>query len=549
MSPLAFPRQFPELHAEGLHLRELREEDLPAWFARLSDPEAAALAGDPVATSMDDVVAGLAHHRRAFAEGTGLRWAIVPDEDGASVGSVGLVRIDCDRRTAEIGAAIGRDHWGRGIASRAGRTVLDYAFSTLGLEAIEAVALPENARTLRILERLRFAVAETCPPARRVGGRADSCFLRLAREVWLAAVVLLALATASSASAGEVLDFAYFAAGGKPVLRSTAASGHLLLIEVETLADPELAAQDEALASIDAESWNVRYVVACAAEVAPDRYATSVETAQRLRGATAGFRLSLLAPGGAVVARTTRPLIGVRLASAIRSSILERAVADPRRSDADRARDETSHPFAVMRFFGVEPGLRVLDLRSGGGYYSELLSYAVGPGGEVVAHTNDIQQTYRGDEIEARYAANRLPNVRRLHSNAPDLRLGEDRFDLVLLALVYHDVYYVSEADPTHPKVDRDRFLGQIFRALAPGGVLAVVDHAALPGTGSESAQTLHRIDEKFARKDLEAAGFVFESSSNVLRNPRDDRRLSAFDDRIRRRTDRFVQRYRKPAE
>ena len=105
----------------------------------------------------------------------------------------------------------------------------------------------------------------------------------------------------------------------------------------------------------------------------------------------------------------------------------------------------------------------------------------------------------------------------------------------------------MSKADPKHPKIDRDRFFAQIHRSLKPGGLLAIVDHSARQGTGSSSAQDLHRIDENFARKDIESAGFVFDGESSVLRNPDDDRLLPVFDERIRRKTDRFVYRFVKP--
>ncbi len=221
-----------------------------------------------------------------------------------------------------------------------------------------------------------------------------------------------------------------------------------------------------------------------------------------------------------------------------------RAVADTRRVEADRERDKTSQPIAVLDFFGVEPGMHVLDLLSGGGYYSEILSYAVGPDGEVVAHTNDIYEKYHGKEIAERYQNDRLPNVRRLSSNPPDLKLGREAFDMVVMIMVYHDVYYVSESNPRHPKIDRDRFFAQIRRCLKPGGILAIVDHSAKPGTRAAAAQGLHRIDEEFARRDIEAAGFIFNGESNALRNPQDDRTRLVFEDRIRGTTDRFIYRF-----
>ena len=223
---------------------------------------------------------------------------------------------------------------------------------------------------------------------------------------------------------------------------------------------------------------------------------------------------------------------------------IEAAVANAQRGDSDRERDKTSKPVEVLSFFGLQPGMRVLDLLSGGGYYSEILSHAVGPGGEVVAHVNDIYEQYNREEIAVRYSENRLPNVKRLTSNAPDLKLPDEAFDMVLMVMVYHDIYYVSESNPKHPKIDRDSYFAQIRRSLKPGGILAIIDHAAITGTGKEAAQELHRIDEEFAKKDIEAAGFAFDSASSVLRNPEDDRTLLVFDERIRRRTDRFVYRF-----
>ena len=240
----------------------------------------------------------------------------------------------------------------------------------------------------------------------------------------------------------------------------------------------------------------------------------------------------------------TTPIGGTAVAAQPTESAIAAAVANTRRSAADRERDETSRPVEVLSFFGVEPGMRVLDIRSGGGYYSEILSYAVGPNGGVVAHINDIDEKYHAEAIAERYRGDRLPNTKRLSSNAPDLKLGNEAFDMVLMIMTYHDIYYVSEANPKHPKIDRDHYFAQIQRSLKPGGILAIIDHSAKPGTEQRAAQDLHRIDEAFAKKDIEAAGFVFDAESNALRNSDDDRTMLVFDDRIRRRTDRFVYRF-----
>jgi predicted methyltransferase len=226
------------------------------------------------------------------------------------------------------------------------------------------------------------------------------------------------------------------------------------------------------------------------------------------------------------------------------SATVAMAVANADRSDADRERDITSKPARILTFFGVEPGMEVLDLFSGGGYYSEILSHAVGPEGRVVAHNTKAYLNYVADEIAARYRGERLPNVERLTTETDNLSLSSNRFDLILIVLGYHDIYYSADY---WPAINRDRFFEQIYRALKPGGTLAIVDHAAPDGTGTAAVQALHRIDEHFARLDIESAGFTFEASSDILRNPDDTRTLGVFDKNIRRNTDRFVYRFAKP--
>jgi ribosomal-protein-alanine N-acetyltransferase len=171
------PDVFPELRGDGVWLRALSEDDLPAWYGRLTDVEAAALAGDPLATSMQTVIDGLAFHRNAFRTKQAIRWSIVPDIVGESVGTIGLGGFVDDRLLASLGAAIGRRHWGLGIATAAARLVINYAFASLDLEIIEAVTLPENMRVARVLDKLRFRHIVDAP-APRIGERTDTLLWR-----------------------------------------------------------------------------------------------------------------------------------------------------------------------------------------------------------------------------------------------------------------------------------------------------------------------------------------------------------------------------------
>ncbi|MCZ6853228.1 MAG: GNAT family protein [Gammaproteobacteria bacterium] len=150
------PDEFPTLRRNGLLLRELNESDLPAWYARLADTQSAALAGDPVATSLRDVEAGLAHHRKAFCDKEGIRWAIVPDELGISVGSFGFDNFDEPNFSVGLGGAVGREHWGQGIAPVACTAIIEYAFAELEIERIQAETQTVNLAAVRVLEKLGF---------------------------------------------------------------------------------------------------------------------------------------------------------------------------------------------------------------------------------------------------------------------------------------------------------------------------------------------------------------------------------------------------------
>jgi predicted methyltransferase len=74
-----------------------------------------------------------------------------------------------------------------------------------------------------------------------------------------------------------------------------------------------------------------------------------------------------------------------------------------------------------------------------------------------------------------------------------------------------------------------------------------VIDHVATAGSGLRDTETLHRIDPIRMRREVEAAGFIFEAQSDVLRNTADSHKLVVFDPSIKGKTDQVVFRFRKP--
>jgi predicted methyltransferase len=186
--------------------------------------------------------------------------------------------------------------------------------------------------------------------------------------------------------------------------------------------------------------------------------------------------------------------------------------------------------------------MTALDLNASTGWFSEILAGAVGPTGRVIAHNHPGARTaLPAAAFEARYGANRLPNVEQIFARHDELRLPARSVDVVLLSLVYHDTYWHDDAVDWGP-IGRASLLDSLRVALRPGGAVGVVDHcAAADQDPFESAMALHRIDPDVVRRDFLAAGFEPAGESDVLRNRADDHSLSIFDAAIVGRTDRFV--------
>lgn len=225
------------------------------------------------------------------------------------------------------------------------------------------------------------------------------------------------------------------------------------------------------------------------------------------------------------------------------------AIASPDRLPGDREQDERRKPAELLEFAGIAPGMHVMDAFSAGGYYTELLSRIVGPKGEVIAYNNGAYAKFATKGIEARYANDRLPNVRQVTEEVDKLSLPAASLDAVLFVMSYHDLYW-RPADGTWPMTDPKQMLAVLLSALRPGGVVVVQDHVASVGAApKESVDAMHRIDPAVVRRDFEAAGFVFDGESTMLAHPDDDHTKLVFDPSIRGKTDQFVYRFRKPAK
>jgi predicted methyltransferase len=220
------------------------------------------------------------------------------------------------------------------------------------------------------------------------------------------------------------------------------------------------------------------------------------------------------------------------------------AVADSNRPDTDKQRDANRKPADTLAFLGVKPGEKIGEIIPGGGYFTRLLSKAVGPKGQVYALVPERPANAPADmpDLAARVKAIAAdPNysnvsvvVAPLSSLAP-----QEPVDLVFTAQNYHDLHNFP--------VDVVAFNKSIFNSLKPGGLYVVLDHSAEVGSGLRDTNTLHRIDPNVVKQEVTAAGFQFVGGSDILANSADTHTGKVFDPAIRGKTDQFILKFRKP--
>lgn len=234
--------------------------------------------------------------------------------------------------------------------------------------------------------------------------------------------------------------------------------------------------------------------------------------------------------------------------SAFDSDRIIASVQSPDRLEKDLERDINRKPEQVLNFFDIRPGMTVLDIFSGGGYYTELLSYAVGSEGKVISHNNKAYIKYVAETLEKRYYNNRLPNVKRIEAEANDLSLPANSVDVAFLILAYHDIYY-SPKKGSWPKIDRKVFLNNIYQSLKPGGILAIIDHHAEPDSPTTTGHDLHRISVNTVITQVKEAGFKLHERAYFLENDEDILTKHMYAPKLRGKTSRFVLKFLKPLD
>lgn len=192
------------------------------------------------------------------------------------------------------------------------------------------------------------------------------------------------------------------------------------------------------------------------------------------------------------------------------------------RSAEDKERDAYRHPKQALEFWGLAPGMTILEVQPGGGWWSDILApYAHATGGKYYATAADLNNPELSDAakqaragFEARFTAKPdvYGTVQLVNFGPKSEPLPKDTFDFVLTARSFHG--WMGN-DVT------DKYLKDLYDALKPGGILALEQHRANPGEQDPKAASGY-VTEAYVIEQAQKAGFELVEKSEINANPKD---------------------------
>ncbi|MEM9729150.1 MAG: methyltransferase [Myxococcota bacterium] len=198
---------------------------------------------------------------------------------------------------------------------------------------------------------------------------------------------------------------------------------------------------------------------------------------------------------------------------------LDAIVAGATRSPENKARDEYRHPVETLTFFGVEPDMHVLEVRPGGGWYTEILALFLKEKGQLtvgVPSAEGRRAKYRNRFIELKATRPDILGEVEIATFDPpsQIDLGPDgSVDMVLTFRNTHN--WISDGG-------EEEAYAAFFDVLRPGGVLGVVQHRADDGANPGQSAKNGYVPESYVIAVAEKAGFELVGSSDINRNERD---------------------------
>ncbi|HEX6859986.1 MAG TPA: methyltransferase [Caulobacteraceae bacterium] len=226
----------------------------------------------------------------------------------------------------------------------------------------------------------------------------------------------------------------------------------------------------------------------------------------------------LLGAGAAGLAACSRKGAAPRVSGP--PNTIEEAVAGSWRLSQDRARDAFRHPVESLKFWGLKPGMTVVEFWPGAGWYTDILApFLAGTKGKLyAANLEPLDQASR--EVVEAYKA-RLAGKKRLYGDVTVTAFGPTSGPVAPagtadLALFLRNVHNWMAAGII------DKAFADAFAALRPGGVLGVEEHRAAPGEVQDALAASGYVQQDYVIALAKEAGFVLDAASEINANPKD---------------------------
>ena len=190
---------------------------------------------------------------------------------------------------------------------------------------------------------------------------------------------------------------------------------------------------------------------------------------------------------------------------------LDAAVSGAWRADANKARDQYRHPVEALTFWGLKPGMTIVEVDPGAkGWWTEILApYAKATGGHYIAAMRNPKDENFWKEV-ADTSIFGTVSANTLTAQSSDLPANSA--DFLLVARAFHNW---ARQDGT-----TDAYLKAAFTALKPGGILAVEQHRA--PAGSDPKAGTGYVPESYVIAAAEKAGFKLDGRSEINANAKD---------------------------
>lgn len=154
MSAVDIFKNLPTLETERLLLRKLCLKDAVDMYEYACDPEIASFGLWLPFFSIEDSNKDIVEIMEGYNRGESLVWAMELKTNQKMIGRIGLGDYSSKNARAEIGYASNRKYWGKGLMTEAVKQIIDFCFTSLGMNRIEAVCLPDNVASIRVLEKV-----------------------------------------------------------------------------------------------------------------------------------------------------------------------------------------------------------------------------------------------------------------------------------------------------------------------------------------------------------------------------------------------------------